>query len=88
MLVTVRKRSLKLVGLVIADRCYKVLVKKWEVTVWWWFQQEHPVRTVDFGVGENQYKLVFCLVWEREAEILQTSLYLHEASITEELPIS
>lgn len=44
-------------------------------TVWWWYQQEHPVRTADFSAGKNQYKLVFCLGWEREAEILQTGLY-------------
>lgn len=27
-------------------------------TVWWWYQQEHPVRTVDFSVGERQNKLL------------------------------
>lgn len=57
-------------------------------TVWWWYQQEYLGRTVDCSVGERQNKLVFCLGWEREAEILQTHLSLHEASITEELSIS
>ena len=42
------------------------------------------MKAVDFSVEEGWYKHAFHLGWEREAEILKTGLYLHEASVTEE----
>ena len=51
----------------------------------WW---EQPVKAIDFSVEEGQYKQTFHLGWEREAEILKRGLYLHEASVSEELSMS
>lgn len=42
------------------------------------------MQTVNFSIEEGQYKHTFHLGWEREAEILKTGLYMHEASVPEE----
>lgn len=63
-------------------------MKSEQKTMWWWYQQEHPVKAVDFSVEQGQYKHAFGLGWEREAEILKTGLYSHEVSKTEEPSIS
>lgn len=46
------------------------------------------MQTVNFSIEEDQYKHAFHLGWEREAELLKTGLYMHEASVPEEPSIS